>query len=348
MSTQLPTPPNQAPPKAEPTASDQSARKTQSQEFLHRLIRVSWIWILMVEIALVVVFSLMKPGEFFTADNIRNIFSDASILLVLGVGMTYVIITAGIDLSVGSVLVFSGVIAAKVMGDLGFPPFLGLISAVVAGTAWGILNGVLVAKAKVPPLIVTLGTLGMALGASQLITSGIDVVGVQSTLTDKIAFGRIFGQVPILVVIAGAVAALGAIWLSLTRYGRYTLAVGSNPEAVRRAGINVDRHLIKVYALMGMLAGFAGFLNLARFSSTTIAGHSTDNLQAIAAVVLGGTSLFGGVGSVVGTTIGVLIPVTLNYGFVVIGVQPFWQTIAVGAVLIVAVYFDQLRRRRRQ
>jgi ribose transport system permease protein len=123
------------------------------------------------------------------------------------------------------------------------------------------------------------------------------------------------------------------------------LAVGSNAEAARRAGIKVERHLIKVYALMGLLAGFAGFLNLARFSSTTIAGHATDNLQAIAAVVIGGTSLFGGVGSVIGTVFGVLIPVTLQYGFVVSGVQPFWQTIAVGAVLIAAVYFDQLRRR---
>jgi ribose transport system permease protein len=188
----------------------------------------------------------------------------------------------------------------------------------------------------------------MALGAAQLITGGIDVVGVQTSFTNTIGFGRVFGQIPDLVLIAVAVAAAGGIALTMTRFGRYTLAVGSNPEAVRRAGINVDRHLIKVYLLMGTLAGFAGFLNLCRFSSTTIAGHSTDNLQAIAAVVLGGTSLFGGVGSAVGTLIGVLIPVTLNYGFVVIGVQPFWQTIAVGAVLIVAVYFDQLRRSRRQ
>jgi ribose transport system permease protein len=262
--------------------------------------------------------------------------------------MTFVIITAGIDLSVGSVLVFSGVVAAKAMADLSFPPVAGLAVAVVAGTAWGLLNGFLVAKAKIPALIVTLGTLGMALGAAQLITTGIDVVGIDSTFTEKIGFGRVFGQVPILVLIAAAVAAAGAVTLTMTRFGRYTLAVGSNPEAVRRAGINVDRHLIKVYGLMGMLAGFAGFLNLARFSSTTIAGHATDNLQAIAGVVLGGTSLFGGIGSAIGTVIGVLIPVTLQYGFVVVGVQPFWQTVAVGAVLIVAVYFDQLRRRRRQ
>jgi ribose transport system permease protein len=341
MSIQVPAPTAGASPSAAPPAKP-------PEPLIQRLTRVSWIWILIVELTLVVVFSVMKPGAFFTADNIRNIFSDASILLVLGIGMTFVIITAGIDLSVGSVLVFSGVVAAKAMNDLGFPPVAGMLVAIAAGAAWGAFNGFLVAKARIPALIVTLGTLGMALGAAQLITGGIDVVGVQTSFTNTIGFGRVFGQIPDLVLIAVAVAAVGGIALTMTRFGRYTLAVGSNPEAVRRAGINVDRHLIKVYLLMGTLAGFAGFLNLCRFSSTTIAGHSTDNLQAIAAVVLGGTSLFGGVGSAVGTLIGVLIPVTLNYGFVVIGVQPFWQTIAVGAVLIVAVYFDQLRRSRRQ
>jgi ribose transport system permease protein len=325
-----------------------ATRPEPPRDWRRRILGVSWIWILLVELVLVVAFSIMKPGEFATADNIRNIFSDASILLVLGVGMTFVIITAGIDLSVGSVLVFSGVIAAKAMADLDVSPVIGLILALLSGTAWGLFNGVLVAKFNVPALIVTLGTLGMALGAAQLITSGVDVPGVEGGLINTIGFDRIFGQIPVLVIIALAVAAGGAIALSMTRFGRYTLAVGSNPEAARRAGINVDRHLIKVYTLMGFLAGLAGFLNLCRFSSTTIAGHSTDNLQAIAAVVLGGTSLFGGLGSVVGTVIGVLIPVTLNYGFVVLGIQPFWQTIAVGAVLIVAVYFDQLRRRKRQ
>jgi ribose transport system permease protein len=335
-------------PTAPAASASASAAPAKHRDTLRRLMKASWIWILLVQLLLVIVFSVMKPGEFATADNLRNIASDASILLVLGIGMTFVIITAGIDLSVGSVLVFSGVVAAKAMTDLSFPPLLGLLVAVAAGTAWGVLNGVLVAKAKIPALIVTLGTLGMALGAAQLITTGIDVTGVDNGLSNQIGFGRIFGQIPILVVIAVVVAGIGAAVLALTRFGRYTLAVGSNPEAVRRAGINVDRHLIKVYGLMGMLAGFAGFLNLARFSSTTIAGHATDNLQAIAGVVLGGTSLFGGLGSAIGTVIGVLIPVTLQYGFVVVGVQPFWQTVAVGAVLIVAVYFDQLRRRKRQ
>jgi ribose transport system permease protein len=173
----------------------------------------------------------------------------------------------------------------------------------------------------------------------------VDERSVPFKLVDTIGTGRVGNQVPYLVIIAFAVAAVFAVLLHATRFGRYTFAIGSNEEAARRAGIRVDRHLIKVYALMGMLSGLAGFLSLARFSTTTIGGHSTDNLQAIAAVVIGGTSLFGGVGTLLGTIFGVFIPAVLQNGFVIVGVQPFWQQVAVGAVLILAVYLDQLRRR---
>src|ERR671910_3132069 len=201
--------------------------------------------------------------------------------------MTLGITAAGIDLSVGSVLVFSGVIAAKVMLAVGGGGWgaigVGLVAGLVAGTTWGVVNGVLITKARVPPLIVTLGTLGMALGAALLITGGIDVRGVPLRLTTTIGIGQLAG-VPYLVLIAAVVTAIGAITLSMTRFGRYTYAIGSNAEAARRAGINVDRHLIKVYALSGFLAGMAGMVSLARFATTTIGGHSTDNLAAIAAV----------------------------------------------------------------
>ncbi len=271
-------------------------------------------------------------------------------LLVIATGLTYVIITAGIDLSVGSVVVFSGVVAAKLMDSVGGNGWgvilLGLVTAVVAGAAWGTLNGFLVAKAKIPPFIVTLGTLGMALGAALLITGGVDERNVPFKLIDTIGTGRLFGQLPYLVLIAAVVALIGGVILAMTRFGRYTYACGSNLEGARRAGVNVDRHLMKVYALGGTLAGLAGFLSLARFGTTSIGGHSTDNLDAIAAIVIGGTSLFGGVGTIIGTVVGVFIPAVLRNGFVIVGVQPFWQQVAVGAVLIAAVYFDQLRRAR--
>jgi ribose transport system permease protein len=306
--------------------------------------------IALILLALIFVFSALRFNEFFAVDNARNIATDAAVLLVIATGLTYVIVTAGIDLSVGSVVVFSGVVAAKLMDSVGGNGWgvilLGLVTAVVAGCAWGTLNGFLVAKAKIPPFIVTLGTLGMALGAALLITGGVDERNVPFKLIDTIGTGRLFGQLPYLVLIAAVVALIGGVVLAMTRFGRYTYACGSNLEGARRAGVNVDRHLMKVYGLGGTLAGLAGFLSLARFGTTSIGGHSTDNLDAIAAIVIGGTSLFGGVGTIIGTVVGVFIPAVLRNGFVIVGVQPFWQQVAVGAVLIAAVYFDQLRRAR--
>ena len=318
---------------------------------LRRRLTETTTWTFLILLGIVTGFAALRFQQFATVFNFRNIAADASGLLIIAVGMTFVIITAGIDLSVGSVVVFSGVIAAKVMLAIGGGGWdaiaAGLVAGLIAGTAWGVVNGVLITKARVPPLIVTLGTLGMALGSALLITGGIDVRGVPLQLTTTIGIGQLAG-VPYVVIIAAAVTAVGAVTLSMTRFGRYTYAIGSNAEAARRAGINVDRHLIKVYALSGFLAGMAGMVSLARFATTTIGGHSTDNLAAIAAVVLGGTSLFGGIGTVLGTVVGVFIPAILQNGFVILGVQPFWQQVAVGAVLIVAVYIDQLKRRAQE
>jgi ribose transport system permease protein len=314
-----------------------------------RFVTGSSTWIGLILAGLILAFSALEYDSFVSSSNARNIATDAAVLLVLAVGMTYVIITAGIDLSIGAVLVFSGVVAAKLMNSVGGDNWgtilLGLAAALAAGFAWGLLNGFLVAKAKIPALIVTLGTLGMALGSALLITKGVDEREVPFKLVDTIGTGRLFDQIPYLVIISFSVAIVFGIVLAVTRFGRNTYAIGSNEEAARRAGIAVDRHLMKVYALAGTLAGLAGFMNLSRFATTTIGGHNTDNLQAIAAVVIGGTSLFGGIGTVLGSVFGVFIPAVLQNGFVIIGVQPFWQQVAVGAVLIGAVYLDQLRRR---
>jgi ribose transport system permease protein len=314
-----------------------------------RLATGSTTWIVLILVGTIVVFSVMEPSSFATVNNARNLVTNAAILLVIAVGMTFVIITAGIDLSVGSVLVFSGVVSAKAMNGMdgnGWDVILvGLVVALACGLGWGVLNGLLITKARVPPLIVTLGTLGMALGLALIITDGVDVREVPPRLVTSIGVGRLFDQIPWLVMIAVAVAVIFGVMLHATRFGRHTYAIGSNDEAARRAGINVDRHLIGVYAISGLLAGLAGFMSLARFATTTIGGHSTDNLQAIAAVVLGGTSLFGGVGTVLGTVVGVFIPAVLQNGFVITGVETFWRDVAVGAVLIAAVYLDQLRRR---
>jgi ribose transport system permease protein len=314
-----------------------------------RFVTGSSTWIGLILVGLIVVFSLLEYNAFVDVANARNIATDAAVLLVLSVGQTFVIITAGVDLSVGAVLVFAGVVSAKAMTQVGGNSWgtlaVGLGVALAAGLAWGILNGFLVAKARIPPLIVTLGTLGMSLGAALLITGGVDEREVPFKLVDTIGSGRLFSQIPWLVIISFAVALVFGVLLAATRFGRHTYAVGSSEEAARRSGINVDLHLIKVYALAGTLSGLAGFLNLARFATTTVGGHDTDNLNSIAATVIGGTSLFGGIGTILGTVFGVFIPAVLQNGFVIVGVQPFWQQVAIGAVLIGAVYLDQLRRR---
>ena len=314
-----------------------------------RIATGSTTWIILILAGMIVVFSVLEPESFATVNNARNLATNAAILLVIAVGMTFVIITAGIDLSVGAILVFSGVVSAKAMNGMGGDGagvlLVGVLVALAAGAAWGVLNGLLITKARVPPLIVTLGTLGMALGLSLIITNGVDIREVPPKLVTSVGVGRLFGEIPWLVVIAAGVAVVFGVLLHATRFGRHTYAIGSNEEAARRAGIAVDRHLILVYGISGLLSGLAGYMSLARFATTTLGGHATDNLQAIAAVVLGGTSLFGGVGTVLGTVVGVFIPAVLQNGFVITGVEPFWRDVAVGAVLIAAVYLDQLRRR---
>jgi ribose transport system permease protein len=301
-------------------------------------------------LGIIVLFSILSPSAFPTAFNARNILLDGATLLVMAVAMTYVMIAGGIDLSIGSVLVFANVAAAKVMGAMGGDSVLtiivGLLVAVAAGCAWGIFNGFCIAKLRVPALITTLGTLGAALGVAELITKGNDVRDVPMRLIN-IGVNE-FLTLSWLVWIAAVVTVIGALILWTTRFGRHTYVIGSNAEAGRRAAINVDRHLIALYALSGAAAGLAGMMSLAQFATTTISGHGTDVLIVITGVVLGGTSLFGGIGSVGGTVIGIFIPVTLNNGLIIVNVQPFWQQVLTGFILIGAVYLDQIKRRSRE
>jgi ribose transport system permease protein len=324
-----------------------------------RLLGGGWIFVLL--IALIAIFTILRPEQFGSSFNLSMLAINAAILLVLSVGQTFVIIAGGIDLSVGTVLVFASIASAQIMlrisgaagGTYGTTQggwavvFIGLIVALASGAFWGAVNGALVAAARIPPLIVTLGTFGMALGSAQILTNGTDIRAVPEILVDAIGSGAIAG-VPVLVVIAAALALVGAVVLHLTRFGVHVFAVGSDKEAARRAGIQVGRKLVAIYVLSGTLAGLAAMMSTARFATTTIGGHAMDNLSTISAVVLGGTSLFGGIGSIAGTVVGVFIPIVLLNGFVILGIPPFWQTVATGAVLILAVWIDQLKRRARE
>ena len=314
-----------------------------------RVLQVQAFQILLVLLFIYLVFSVLAPTTFPGWSNQRQVIQNAAILAILGIGMTYVIITSGIDLSVGSVLVFSGVVAAKAMhaigGDGWSTALVGIVLSVLCGIVWGTVNGTLIAKAKVPPLIVTLGSLSAALGLAQVVTGGVDIRQVPAVLTNTIGYGNVPGTtIPIISAIALVFLIVFGVILHRTKFGLYTYAVGSNEESARRVGVPVDRHLIMIYGLSGALAGVAGILSLAQYSTTAIAGQSQTNLNVIAAVVIGGTSLFGGSGTIFGTVIGLFIPAMLQDGFVIVGVQPFWQQVAVGAVLVAAVYIDQRRR----
>ena len=338
-------------------AAEPEAR--EATERWQRLLGGGWIFLLL--LALIAIFAALRPTQFGSPYNLSMLTVNAAILLVLSVGQTFVIIAAGIDLSVGAVLVFASITSALVMlalsgasgstygttaGGWGVVG-IGLAVALLSGAFWGAVNGVLVAVARIPALIVTLGTFGMSLGFAQILTNGTDVRAVPETLVDRIGAGTVAG-VPVLVLIAAATALLGGIVLHLTRFGVHVFAVGSDQEAARRAGINVRGRLIAIYVLSGTLAGLAAMMATARFATTTIGGHAMDNLSTISAVVLGGTSLFGGIGSIAGTVVGVFIPIVLLNGFVILGIPPFWQTVATGAVLVLAVWIDQLKRRARE
>jgi len=313
-------------------------------------------WVFLALVVLVLFFSVKAGATFFDTGNFRNIAFNASGTMLLAVGTAFLIIAGQLDLSIGSVLVFSEVVGAKVIVAISGPAAKGFPHATLAiaagfavsiavGAAWGALNGLLVTRLKIPSFIVTLGTLGMALGLAQVITTGTDVTGIPPKMITDFGLRRVLGM-PLPVWIAIAVALVAGLVLAKTEFGRYTYAIGSNSEAARRSGIKVSRHVIILFTAMGALSGLAGMLDVARYTTTEVSGHSSDNLVAIAAVIIGGASLFGGRGTIFGTALGVLIPAVLNNGLVIINVQPFWQTVAIGAILIVAVAVDNIKRSR--
>lgn len=319
----------------------------------HRVITASETWTLLALVLLIIFFTARAPGKFLTLNDFSLIGQDNAWYLVMAVGQTFVILTAGIDLAVGSVLVLSGVVADLYCIHHGGTGagwgviVVGIVIGLAVGGGWGAMQGFLVTKAQVAPLIATLAGFGAAEGAAYLITGGSDFSTVPKGLRNTIGFGSVIG-IPWLIVISFGVTIVFGLVLAYTRFGRYTYAIGSNPEAALRAGIAVDRHLIKVYALSGLLSGLAGILSLANFGNTTIAGHGFDNLTVITGVVLGGASLFGGRGSMLGTFIGLAIPAVLLSGLIIIGINEYWQDVAIGAVLVAAVYLDQFRRRLRE
>lgn len=304
-------------------------------------------------VVLIVGFWLASPnGAFLSSLNVRAMILAGSSVLVVAVGATFVLIAGQLDLSIGSVLVLSGVLGIKVMTSLvdagtgdAIAIAAGCLVTLLVGLACGLVNGLLTVRLRIPSFIVTLGTLSIALGIAQLISVGPLSQQVPDAMNDTIGRGSLLG-IPYPAVIAIVVAFVGWLVLSQTTLGLAWYAVGSNREAARRAGLPIARLTILVFAIMGVCAGIAAIIDMSRFTTVSVAGYTNTALAAIAAVIIGGTSLFGGRGTITGTVVGTSIPVVLLSGLVILRVDPFWQNIVIGAMLIVAVAFDQLQRER--
>lgn len=291
---------------------------------------------------LLLALALVSP-VFATPENLFNIALQSSINALLAFGMTFVILTAGIDLSVGSLLALSGAIAAGLMVTAGVPWPLAALCGLAAGTLLGAANGLAVTVFRIPPFIATLGMLSIGRGLTQLYTGGRPFTGLDPNF-NALGQGEL-GPVPIPVVIVVLSVVLGWIVLRFTAFGRQIYAIGSNPEAARLSGIPVRAILVAVYAISGLFAGLAGLVTTARLSSAQPTAGLGFELDAIAAVVVGGMSLSGGSGSIVRTLIGALLIGVLNNGLNLLNVDPFVQPVVKGLVILVAVGLDQFRAR---
>jgi ribose transport system permease protein len=300
--------------------------------------------ILPILVLICILFALRSPN-FLTPGNIVNIFRQASVNIVLATGMTFVILTGGIDLSVGSILAVSAVASLIVSLIPGFG-WAAILAGLLTGLALGLLNGALIALLDVPPFIVTLGSLTALRGGAFLIANGTTVFN--RDLNFAWIGNTYLGPFPWLVVIALLTVLASWFVLRQTVLGVQIYAVGGNERAARLTGIKVNRVLLFVYGLSGLLAGLAGIMSASRLYSATGTLGQGYELDAIAAVILGGTSFTGGIGTIGGTLLGALIIAVLNNGLTLLNMSYFWQLVVKGLVIIVAVIIDRLRRRSRR
>ncbi|HEY1294646.1 MAG TPA: ribose ABC transporter [Chloroflexota bacterium] len=361
------TTPDAAAPTAEP--DDIEPRPSRAVEFLGRF----WAWLFL--LVLVVFFSATGKG-FLDVFNFQAVGANMAIMLIMALGQTFVIISGGIDLSTGFVMGLSSVGAALAISRLGPDPplllavFVGLAAALITGLPAGFVNGLLIARLHVPPFIGTLGMYGIARGVG-FILSGGQPVSIQARGLGQVGNGyllyyypevgftvfnpppglagaqlrQVVGILPHTVTVT--VVLIVACWflLSHMRFGQHTYAVGGNSEASLRAGIPVRRHIFQIYVLSALLASIAGFVYSMRFTNGAANAGDPLLLDSIAAVVIGGASLFGGAGTIFGTVIGALIISVIQNGLVILGINPFWQFVAVGVVIILAVLVDQAKTR---
>jgi ribose transport system permease protein len=301
---------------------------------------------------LVLAFSIAEPG-YFTAGNVVNILRQYSVILILAVGQTLVIISAGIDLSVAATAALAGSVMGVAYAHAGWAGWAAVGLGLLTGFAVGLLNGMLIAWWKVPDIIVTLGSLTAVRGVALVVTDGLPVPDFARAVEGRrmpdivttVGSGSV-GPVPVIVLVAAGCCVIGWYVLNHTRLGRSIVAVGGNRLAAHTSGISVNRTKIAVYGLSGLFAAIGGMALAGRLSSANALMATGNELDTIAAVVIGGTALFGGEGRVSGTVIGVFIIGALANGLNILGVSEFWQRIVNGVIIVAVVALDQWRRRR--
>jgi ribose transport system permease protein len=302
-------------------------------------------------VVLVVGFYIATP-DFLTVSNMLNILRQYSVPAILAVGQTLVIVSAGIDLSVASTAALSGSLMAVSFAHWGWPEPLAILLGLAAGFLVGAFNGFVITKWKVPDFIATLGTFSAVRGIALLVTNGLPVPDFQRAVEGRripdsisaLGADSIF-RLPLIAVVAVAMAIIGWFVLSRTKLGRAAYAIGGNREAARVSGIKVDRSKLTIYIISGLMAAVAGFMLTGRQASANALMGEGMELQSIAAVVVGGTNLFGGEGGVGGTMIGILIIGVLSNGLSILGVAEFWQRVVNGLIIVAVVAIDQWRRR---
>ncbi|RCG25973.1 ABC transporter permease [Streptomyces diacarni] len=292
-------------------------------------------------VVLVAVLALVN-GNFLTTTNLLNVGEQAAVTAILAFGVTFAIVAGGIDLSVGSVAAFSGIMLGWFTTTQGMPAFLGVILAILTGTACGLLNGVLISYGKLPPFIATLAMLSAARGLLLVVSQGNPIL-----MPDSLSWmgENIGGWLPTQVIVMLVMGLIAALILNRTYNGRAMYAIGGNEEAAHLSGIRVRRQKLVIYTLVGAFAAVAGIVLTSRLASAQPTGAEGFELDAIAAVVIGGASLAGGVGKASGTLIGALILAVLRNGLNLLDVSAFWQQVVIGVVIALAVLLDTLRRR---
>ena len=299
-----------------------------------------------------IIFFSVASSNFFNFSNIVGILLSTAVIGVLALGATFVIVTGGIDLSVGTVMTLSAVMTGVFITMWGLPVWVGFIGGLMTGAICGFISGFVIARLGIPPFIATLAMMMIAKGLALVISGTKPIYFTDNEVFSKISLGTELGDlipgfnIPNAVLIFFLAAIIGSLLLSRTIVGRYNFAIGSNEEATRLSGVNVQKWKIIIYMIAGLFTGLAGILMASRLNSAQPALGMGYELEAIAAVVIGGTSLSGGKGTIVGTVIGALIMSVLTNGLRILSVPQEWQTIVVGFVILLAVYADILRRRK--